>query len=343
MSKVGIGMEDIYRILECLEQPGKKVLATIIAVAGSAYKKEGSMMLLFEDESRIGMLSAGCLESDLALQAQEVFQKWKVKTLQYDMREETDLAWGQGAGCNGTIDILLEPVTETLQDDLLKIKRLLESNLQVKALKKLGNTGEYLFIPSEGGPFGQWKGEVPTFLSEKRCGMMPDLPIFQQLFQAKPRLFVFGAGPDAMPVVSLAANIGFSVTVCDWREEFCRKKNFPSADRLLIGFPNEFLKKISFSPNDFAVIMSHHFQRDQEILLSLLQKDLRYLGVLGPRARTKRLLKVESIPDWISSPIGASIGAKGPEEIAVSIVAQMIEVWRNFSREPVENLRAIPD
>jgi xanthine/CO dehydrogenase XdhC/CoxF family maturation factor len=259
------------------------------------------------------------------------------------MSEETDLAWGQGAGCNGTIDILLEPVTENLQEDLFKVKRLLESNTQILALKKLGDTGEYLFIPSEGRPFGQWNGEVPSHDSNVKNGRWASQPIFQQLIIPKPILIVFGAGPDAVPVVSLAANIGFSVTVCDWREEFCRKKNFPSAERLIIGYPGELLEKIPFSANDFVVIMSHHFQRDQEILLSLLQKELKYIGVLGPRERTKRLLKVESIPNRISSPIGASIGAKGPEEIAVSIVAEMIKVWRSPSCKSMENLWTVPD
>lgn len=343
MSEVRNGMEDLYRILDCLEQPGKKVLATIIAVVGSAYKREGSMMLFFEDGTRIGMLSAGCLESDLSIQAQEVFQKWKVKTLQYDLREETDLTWGQGAGCNGRIDILLEPVTDFLYEDLSEIKRLLDSNICVLAVKKLGDSGEYLFIPSVGEPFGQWQGEIPYELGKVKGGVNPGHPVFQYLFQPKPCLIIFGAGPDAVPLVSLAAKIGFSVMVCDWREEFCRKENFPLANRLLIGFPSQLIKKISFSSNDFVVLMSHHFQRDQELLHSFLRKDVKYLGVLGPRERTKRLLNGDMIPEWISSPIGASIGAKGPEEIAVSIVAELIEVWRKPIQESVGNLWTVPE
>lgn len=324
-------MEDIYRILDVIEDSREKVLATIIRVEGSAYKKEGSSMLFFEDEKQIGMLSAGCLEMDLAIRAQEVLQKQMAISLQYDMSEETDLAWGQGAGCNGKIDILLEPVTKQLQEDLILVKNLLASNKTVSVLKKYAEMGEYLFIPSEGESFGRWTGQIPDIDFNMKSGVMGNHPIFQHTYQPKPRLIVFGAGTDAKPIVSLAAETGFSVSVYDWREELCQKKNFPAADQLFVGFPTELMKKISFSSNDFVVIMMHHFQHDQKILLSLLNEKISYLGVLGPKERTKRLLKRETVPDWIYSPMGLSIGAKGPDEIAVSLVAEMIEVWRRKS------------
>ncbi|WP_042347938.1 XdhC family protein [Bacillus massiliigorillae] len=320
-------MEDIYRILDVIEDPKKKVLATIIHVEGSAYKKEGSSMLFFEDEKQIGMLSAGCLEIDLAIQAQEVLQKQMVISLQYDMSEETDLAWGQGAGCNGKINILLEPVTEQLHEDLILVKKLLASNKTVSVLKKY-ESGEYLFIPMDGEPFGRWSGQIPDIDYSMKSGVMGAHPIFQHTYQPKPRLIVFGAGPDAIPLVSLAAETGFSVSVYDWREELCQKKNFPVANQLFVGSPADYMKNISFSYNDFVLIMTHHFQHDQKILLSLINKRICYLGVLGPKERTKRLLMQETIPNWIHSPVGKSIGAKGPVEIAISVVAEMIEVWR---------------
>ena len=89
--------------------------------------------------------------------------------------------------------------------------------------------------------------------------------------------------------------------------------------------------------------MTHHFERDQEILKWVRKENIRYLGVLGPRERTKRLLKRDNVPDWIYSPVGRNIGAKGPEEIAVSIVAQLVEVWRTPVHERVQLLWTIPD
>jgi xanthine dehydrogenase accessory factor len=339
----GSCMQDIHRILDVIEDSREKVLATIIRVAGSAYKKEGSSMLFFEDETQIGMLSAGCLEMDLAIQAQEVLKKQLAISYQYDMSQENDLGWGQGAGCNGTIDILLEPVTQKLQEDLNLVKKLLASNKTVIVLKKYDETVEYLFIPSEGEPFGRWSTQIPDMNFDMKSGELADQQIFQHTYQPKPRLIVFGAGDDAKSLVSLAAETGFSVAVCDWREEFCQKKNFPSADLLFVGFPTELMKRISFSSYDFVVIMSHHFRWDQKILLSLLDEKIRYLGVLGPIERTKRLLKRENIPDWVYSPMGMPIGAKGPVEIAISVVAEMIEVWRKPVHERVDYLWTISD
>ncbi|WP_066064783.1 XdhC family protein [Neobacillus soli] len=336
-------MDDIYPILAVIDQPGEKVVATIIRVNGSAYKKEGSSMIFFEDGSYAGLLSAGCLETDLAIQVQKVFGSQEAMMHQYDLREETDLGWGQGSGCNGTIDILLEPVTEKLKEDFLLLKRLLDSYKPVIGLKKLNELGEYLFIEEKGEPFGNWSGQVPVIGFTSKSGIMGGSSVFQHTYQPKPRLIVFGAGPDAKPLVSLAAETGFSVVVCDWREEFCQEKNYPAADKLLVGFPDELLNQLSFSHYDFVVIMSHHFQRDQEILSGLLHENIRYLGVLGPGERTRRLLNDDDIPNWIYAPMGVTIGAKGPVEIAVSVVAEMIEVWRKPVHERVELIWTIPD
>lgn len=329
-------MEDIYSILNLIDRPGGKVLATIIDVEGSAYKKEGSSMIFFEDGTRFGTISAGCLEEDLALKAAEVLKKGTVTTVHYDMSDEDDLSWGQGAGCNGIISILLESIDERLKTDLQKLKRYLSFNIPVLVFKKIGDLGEYLFLPRHGEPFGWWDGEFPEEYYEASSGMFQDQPIFQHLYRPKPRLIIFGAGPDVKPLVSYAANIGFSVILCDWRDEFCSKKNFPEADRYIVGFPKEILKKLRFVPTDFVIIISHHFQRDQEILLNLPVKKIGYIGVLGPKERTKRLLQKPEIPEWIHSPVGIPIGAKGPEEIAISVVAELIMVWRKTVHRNVE-------
>jgi xanthine dehydrogenase accessory factor len=150
-------------------------------------------------------------------------------------------------------------------------------------------------------------------------------------------LIIFGAGPDVKPLVSNAADIGFSVILCDWREALCCKKHFPAADRFIVGFPQEILTKLRFLPTDFMILFSHNFKHDQEILLNLPYKKIGYIGVLGPRERTKRLLRKNEIPEWIHSPIGISIGAQGPEEIAISVMAELISVWRKSVDRNVEN------
>jgi xanthine dehydrogenase accessory factor len=232
---------------------------------------------------------------------------------------------------------LLESIDERLKTDLIKLKRYLSFNIPVLVFKKIGDLGEYLFLPRHGEPFGWWDGEIPEVYYEASSGMLQDQPIFQHLYRPKPRLIVFGAGPDVKPLVSYAANTGFSVILCDWRKEFCCKTQFPEADRYIVGFPHEILKKLRFLPTDFVIIISHHFQRDQEILLNLPVNKIGYIGVLGPRERTKRLLRKNEIPKWLHAPVGLSIGAKGPEEIAISVMAELIMVWRKTVNRNVEN------
>ncbi|MEH7073245.1 XdhC family protein [Neobacillus drentensis] len=337
-------MDDIYPILEGMNQQGKMVLATIIRVEGTAYKKEGTSMLLFEDGNQIGKLTGDGLETEVAKKAVEVFKEQEAKILHYRMSEEKTLGWDQRTSKNSTLDILLEYVSDKLKEDFSVVKKSLDRCKPVIMLKKLDDLGEYLFIEEEGEPFGNWSGSIPKIAFTSKSGIMPGPDsIFQLTYNPKPRLIVFGAGPDAKPLVQLAKEAGFSVLVCDWREEFCQKKNFPKADRLLHGLPEKLLKQISFSPYDFVVIMTHHFERDRELLKGIEKKHIRYLGVLGPRERTKRLLNLDHIPSWIYSPVGKNIGAKGPEEISVSIVAQLIEVRRKPVHEKVQFLWTIPD
>ncbi|WP_423802036.1 XdhC family protein [Neobacillus sp. SAB-20_R2A] len=334
-------MEDFFQTIKVLNHPGKKVLATIVDVKGSAYKREGSSMIFMDDGTQIGMVSAGCVEADLVEWAKKVLESEEPQLVRYDLTEEGDIGWGKG--CNGTIDILLEPINRKLEEDMKLVKKLLDNNIKVAGFKSLGHLGEYVFVPEKGEAFGCWEGSFPIINFASKSGLMTDGVIFQHIYLPKPRLIVFGAGPDAKSLVSLAAETGFSVTVCDWREALCQEQNFPAADELLIGFPREILRNVSFSPYDFVVIMTHHFQRDQEILWPLLDENIRYLGVLGPRERTARLLNGEKIPEWVHSPVGLSIGAKGPAEIAISIIAEMIEAWRKPVREQVEHLWTIPD
>lgn len=144
----------------------------------------------------------------------------------------------------------------------------------------------------------------------------------------KPCLYVFGAGEDAKPLVSLAARAGFHVTVIDWRPALCHHGHFPEAGRLITGAPEEVMEGLSMTKRDFVVIMTHSFQKDQIILHTLKNENVFYKGVLGPRRRTERLLGGAEIPEDIHSPVGLPIGAQGPKEIAVSIVGEMIQKMR---------------
>ena len=345
-------MDGIHEILNAIDGSVKDdVLATIIRVRGSAYRKEGTSMLFRGDGTQIGLLSAGCLETDLSYQAQEVINQRRAKTVIYDLRDEDDSSWGQGAGCNGVITVLLEPIDACLREHLCKLKFLLDSGSRVMMIKKLSkdySVSEYLFLSDDQQLFGKWHGKVPSQLKRylmnlqlisPKSGITNSLELSADLyihcFEPKPRLLVFGAGSDAVPLVEIASKAGFFVIVSDWRPALCREEFFPNADQLIVGFPNEVMPLLNLTSLDSVIILTHHFQRDREWLQLLKGKTLRYLGVLGSRARTQRLLDGREVPPGISSPVGLPIRAEGPVEIAVSIVAELIQLQRQKRSEKV--------
>ncbi len=333
-------MEDIYRILEtiaCSEEL-PMVLATIIHVKGSAYKKEGASMLILENDRTIGTLTAGCLEEELNERARRVWSEGQPCTVEYDLSAEDDLSWGQGAGCNGVITVLLEPVQGELRQNLLSLKHRLDEKKKVARIVRFTKSlkpQEDFFAVEDGTKFGSGtflkEGVHPYDLKKGIIKQASDLFFIHEI-APKPQLYVFGAGKDARPLVSLASRTGFEVCVIDWRPAFCHQDNFPEAKELIVDPPEEVLKKLSFTEKDFAVVMTHQFQKDQYILSQLQNRSLFYLGVLGSRKRTQRLLGSEHVPDHISSPVGLTIGAEGAEEIAVSIVAEMIGKMRQTGK-----------
>lgn len=334
-------MDDIHRILDVIANSAKpKVLATIIKTEGSAYKKEGASMLILEDKTRVGMLSAGCLEDDLAERSEQVWAAGEPLIVHFDMSAEDDLSWGQGVGCNGVLTVLLEPVKGELERHLLTVKKCLDSKQSVTRVKRFTETlepKEDMYIAEDGSVFGAGdfmeqvqKLKNPLYDTEKgikKDEHTSDLFFIHQMIP-KPCLYVFGAGEDAKPLVSLAAGTGFHVMVIDWRPALCHNGHFPEAGHLIVGVLEEVMEGLSITHRDFIIIMTHSFQKDRTILHKFENEDVFYKGVLGPRRRTKRLLGGAEIPEDIHSPIGLSIGAQGPEEIAVSIVGEMIKKMR---------------
>lgn len=332
-------MEEIHQIIEALRVSDEKsVLATIIHVEGSSYRKEGTTMLFQENGIQIGTLSGGCLEADLALRAEDIMKnqdKYNQMFI-FDMRDEDDLSWGQGAGCNGKIYVLLEPVDKKRRMDLFELKKVLDQQESVLFVHQLTDDFQgvnYCYFPENGKAFGTWmNGLDREGFKDRFSGIarIPEgkTPVYTHYYRPRPRLIIFGAGSDAKPLTFFAKKAGFTVIVADWRDALCNPSFFPDADQWIIGFPKEIMNKINFASNDFIVLMTHQFQRDQEILSLLHHKNLHYIGVLGSENRMKRLWGNKEMPASIRSPVGIPIGAEGPEEIAISIFADVIRTLR---------------
>ncbi|PGL71057.1 XdhC/CoxI family protein [Bacillus sp. AFS055030] len=338
-------MESIHEILnEITSSKEGDVLATIIHVEGSAYRKEGTSMLFKGNGKEVGLLSAGCLETDLAYRVQET-RVWKTpQTVTYDMSAEDDLTWGNGAGCNGIITVLLEPIDDSLFELLTKLKKFLLNGTSVSMMKILFDHNkkvETLFLVNENTFFGNCNERILDHLksvlnelhdTHYKSGLRAieslTTKVYLHTFHPKPRLIVFGAGKDAIPLVKLASIAGFFVTITDWRADLCSREYFPDADQIFVGFPSEIIPRLQLTTSDSAIIITHQFQKDKEILNHLLNINLKYLGVLGGKKRIQRLMDGKKVDSEINSPAGLQIGAEGPEEIAISIIAELIQRQR---------------
>ncbi|MCC2686068.1 MAG: xanthine dehydrogenase [Paenibacillaceae bacterium] len=322
-------MTDNWKVLEELERSEEPcLLATIIHVDGSAYRKVGSSMLVKASGGRVGMLSGGCVEQDVAARTEEMLRSGRSVTFNYNTRSSDDPIGDFGSGCEGRIHVLLEPIGDALRRQLTKIKEWLVRGVSVAWVRRLDahrTVVEHRFLP-------EWEFHSAGLDESPLNGCRYDgswgSEVFVQVLSPKPRLLILGAGEDARPLAAMASQVGFAVTVADWRQALCCREHFPSAERLVIGFPADISSQIRLGEDDYAVVMTHHYEHDKQLLEWLLDRSLRYVGVLGPRHRTERLLAGQPLPEAVHSPVGLPIGAAGPDEIAVSIVAELIRMRR---------------
>ncbi|MBS4219745.1 XdhC family protein [Bacillus sp. FJAT-49711] len=324
-------MEYIHDIFDSLltDHIQPTVLAQIIHVDGSSYRREGTWMLLKEDGSKIGLISGGCLESDLRHRAERLFSTGEEEILKYDLSSEDDLGWGVGAGCNGVVSVLLRDIDDGFRKSLIFIKEQLNKMEPIFYIQSLIHFEQVMFFRADDIPlkFKNLFQNIKLFSEYARLEMIENEPFFCQILWPKPNLYIIGAGEDVRPLAHLAADTGYSVHILDWREGYCSKSFFPTAASLLIGEPEQLLKEISFNKLDSVIIMTHDFQRDHKILKCIQETQLFYIGILGSKKRTERLMGGD-IPNWLHSPIGLKIGAEGPKEIAISIVAELIAARR---------------
>lgn len=316
------------RLDRCWRTKTRAAIATIIATSGSTYRGVGAKSLFLPDGTILGTLSGGCVESDMYIHANKVITSGVPETIRYDFRKEGDVPWGLGVGCNGALRIWIEPFDPVQQPEraekILAIIRQQLPSVTIIASSQPeryapgtkyvpGRERTHFPLPAHPGLYTVQHGEV-------------QLELFYEMLKPIPRLFVFGAGPDAVPLVRGAKLLQWLVTVVDHRPAYANKERFPEADEIIVVPPGVFPDNVKVRDHDYAVVMTHHFSQDSLFLRQLLSAPLAYLGILGPRQRTEQLLpKGVSLADTsLYSPIGLDIGADTPEEIAISILSEII-------------------
>jgi xanthine/CO dehydrogenase XdhC/CoxF family maturation factor len=325
------GVRDLQTVQKMLQMILKDdrpiVLAMIVHVQGSAYRKEGSWMLLPEDGTQIGIISGGCLENDLQERAKKLFGIGQAEIVEYDLSAEDDSGWGRGAGCNGVVSVMIRDIDEQFRKCCRQIAVHLLKKEPVVFLQSMQDFSHSRSISMEDNenPFKQ--ENIQPFQEKAGMKMLDGNSFYCQIIWPQPTLYIIGTGADARPLAQLASQAGYAIHLLDWRQSLCNARHFPMADSFQIGDIGFLIAEIQFSPLDSVVIMTHDYQLDVRILQRFKNIQVLYLGILGSKRRTERLLG-GVIPKWIHSPVGLSIGADGPEEIAVSIVAELIALRR---------------
>lgn len=329
------------------------VLATVVRVTGSSYGGVGTRMVVRVDGSTVGIVSGGCLESDLAEQARQANADGSARVVTYDTRADDDAAWGLGLGCNGLIDVLLEPMTPLAAGEF---SRLLCRALDGAAPAVLATVmqsgdeasaavGAHVLVGDLVKRVGQLDssllelivGDADDAVSAGRRGLVREYGLVQVAFEVVHpaiRLVICGSGPDVIPLVRLGAELGWNVTVVDHRPvEHAHPERFSGARVVECADPVKLADAVSITERTAAVVMSHHFARDTDYVRALLASDAGYVGVLGPRARAERMLAdmqalghdvIES--DRLFAPVGMDIGGDGPDAIALSVIAEVSAV-----------------
>ncbi len=340
----------------------RTALATVVNVVGSAYRRPGARMLIAESGLTVGTISGGCLERDVVERAAEVIKSGVARIVEYDTRGNEDIVWGLGLGCNGVVQILLESVheesegakalqfiagclharqrgilatvisvTRTLNDksDVRRIgeRLLLDSELNICDQTFTNDNLAALICADAREAFASGRAMLRAY--ETSAGRVE---IFFDIISPPRSLIIFGAEPDAVPVARQALTLGWHVTVVDTRARQATLERFREADDVLLCRAEDIAARISLMPNTAAIVMTHNYMDDIALLRALLPSPVNYLGILGPKQRTAKVLEeigAEGIglaPAQLArlhSPIGMDIGAETPEEIALAIIAEI--------------------
>lgn len=302
-------------------------LATVVRVDGSSYRRPGARLLVPRDGPPVGLISGGCLEEEAARLARAAIEGDRPMLLKIDHSAEGDELWGLGLGCRGVVHLFAEP--PPLARDTL------DSLRSVRA----GQPGAYLLTGLDGSR-QRLTGDQAAILAD---GVQPDRPLLLDdavLDSILPptHLVICGAGPDAVALLNSARRLDWRVTVADPRRSRLASAHFDDAERC-DAEPSEAADRIGVTGRTAVVIMGHDYVRDAAYLAGFLGRGAVYLGVMGPRERTDRLLAEGAAvaDDAVHAPAGLDIGADGPEEVATAIVAEIVATLHGHDGGPLRD------
>lgn len=322
------------------------VLATVFETMGSTYSKAGHRILIAANSDYQGLVSGGCLEGDLAEHARAVLERGEAEAVTYDMRGEADELFGLGVGCNGLIRIFLQPLVPAqgyqpfaamakcqLANRSAAVATVIESPRPglVPGATLIVQAGSSEVWNLDQGVAATLAKECERVLQSGESWYSKDdagLGVLYAALKPVPKLLLLGGGQDAIPLVNMAADLGWIVTVVDHRPAYLERGGFARAEQAIHVVPEQLAERVPLAEFDAIIVMSHHLVTDRTYLAQLAKVSVRYVGVLGPRDRKDRLLAGlgdagAALRGVLKGPVGLDLGADSPETIALSILAEL--------------------
>lgn len=358
-------MKELQEILKRISQftkDEKAILATVVDVVGSGYRRAGARMLIDRNGYSIGTVSGGCLEADVLERTRRVLRTGEPTVLTYDTTLDENSLFGLGMGCRGIVRVLLEAVTK--ESDIFKSFARAVENRQREVIATLISAktnqivgGRVFYNRADQFSFANLADSFETseplkndcrkvFAGKEKSIIQfyetdtSAAEFFIERIEPPLNLLLFGAGFDALPVVRFAKDLGWRVSVVDHRPAFANRERMPEADEIFLARAEELNGESFKDANSAAVVMTHNYERDREILYRLLNSECRYIGALGPKKRTENLIRElrdagrnfnEAKLKQLHAPVGLDIGAETPEEIALAVVAEIKSALANRS------------
>lgn len=345
-------MKEISRIVEVFEQidftQRKAALATVVWVEGSSYRRPGARMLITDDGRWEGAISGGCLEGDALRKARQVMLDGKAIVVTYDTMDDGANSFGVGLGCNGIIDVLIEPVSPDNPKNPVATLKEFTQKRDVRALATVLKSddisglapGDRFTLTAQSSEFiPDWLyhdvSEVFNTgkpLTRTYAVLEGYADVFIERIDPGIELVIFGAGYDVIPVAKMARDLGWQVTVTDDCIAHLSPKRFPVATCVLYANRDVVIDQLTITSRTAAVLMSHNFNYDRAVLEKLLTTDVPYIGMLGPRKRFDKMQDEfnkaglhysKASLGRVHAPIGLDVGAETPDEIALSIMAEI--------------------
>ncbi|MFY0728970.1 XdhC family protein [Pseudomonas sp. NFX15] len=346
------GLNDLLHAIDTAARDGEEtILATVVKVEGSAYRRPGARMLIPLHGRTVGTVSGGCLEQDLAKKAwwltdagEPVVRRYSTGATDDEDDEQSALTFG--LGCNGTVFVLLERVRAKSSSPVIELLRRVRETQRPAAMATViatsrnasARVGDRLLSDSDGtlrhAPLSTaMRADLRKTLSEKKSSIRlytdarGEVEVFFEYVAPPPRLVIFGAGHDAQPLVRMAKLLNWHVTVIDSRSHFARPERFPLADAVIFASLDNPFELHPLVDGAAVSVMTHSYRQDRHWLGQLLHAAPAYLGQLGPKERTERLLaEIGPGSSALHYPIGLDLGGDAPESVALSILAEMTAV-----------------